>query len=244
METYTIITGATSGIGLDLSKRLAKERNVILVGRSHEKLDMIMSQISDTHHRVLGFVCDLNTNKDTLAQQLSAFILSNDVQIDSLVHCAGISKVMAIRQSDADSINMIFNVNVFSAIEMIKVLLKKENKGALKNILLISSLASIRGEKGNSIYAASKGALNSLAVTLAKELAPKVRVNCISPGTVNTPMTQSFIETESGETHLKDYPLGVGQCEDITNLACFLLSDSSRWITGQNIIIDGGRSIL
>ena len=244
MDTYTIITGATSGIGLDLSRRLAEERNVILVGRSQEKLNMVMSQISDTHHRVLCFVCDLNTDRNTLAQKLSAFIISNDIQIDSLVHCAGTSKVMAIRQSDADSIDMIFNVNVFSTIEIIKVLLKKENKGALKNILLISSLASIRGEKGNSIYAASKGALNSLAITLAKELAPKVRVNCISPGTVKTPMTLSFLETESGESHLKDYPLGVGQCEDITNLVCFLLSDSSRWITGQNIIIDGGRSTL
>ena len=244
MDTYTIITGATSGIGLDLSRRLAEERNVILVGRSQEKLNMVMSQISDTHHRVLCFVCDLNTDRNTLAQKLSAFIISNDIQIDSLVHCAGTSKVMAIRQTDADSIDMIFNVNVFSAIEIIKVLLKKENKGALKNILLISSLASIRGEKGNSIYAASKGALNSLAITLAKELAPKVRVNCISPGTVKTPMTLSFLETESGESHLKDYPLGVGQCEDITNLVCFLLSDSSRWITGQNIIIDGGRSTL
>lgn len=243
METYAIITGATSGIGLDLSRRLAEDRNIILVGRDQKKLDTVMSQISGTHH-VLSFVSDLNTNRDTLAQNLLAFILSNDIRIDSLIHCAGTSKVMAIRQSDADSIDMIFNVNVFSAIEMIKVLLKKENKGALKNILLISSLASIRGEKGNSIYAASKGALNSLAITLAKELAPKVRVNCISPGTVNTPMTQSFLETESGETHLKDYPLGVGQCEDITNLACFLLSDSARWITGQNIIIDGGRSTL
>ena len=244
MDTYTLITGATSGIGLDLSKKLAEERNVILVGRSQEKLDMVKSQINGTPHRVLSFVCDLNTDRDSLAQKLLAFILSNDVQVDSMVHCAGASKVMAIRQSDADSVDMIFNVNVFSAIEMIKALLKKENKGALKNILLISSLASIRGEKGNSIYAASKGALNSLAVTLAKELAPKVRVNCISPGTVKTPMTQSFLETESGETHLKDYPLGVGQCEDITNLACFLLSDASRWITGQNIIIDGGRSTL
>ena len=233
METYAIITGATSGIGLDLSKRLAEDRNIILVGRDQKKLDTVMSQISGTHH-VLSFVSDLNTNRD----------ISNDIRIDSLIHCAGTSKVMAIRQSDAESVDMIFNVNVFSAIEMIKVLLKKENKGALKNILLISSLASIRGEKGNSIYAASKGALNSLAITLAKELAPKVRVNCISPGTVNTPMTQSFLETESGETHLKDYPLGVGQCEDITNLACFLLSDSARWITGQNIIIDGGRSTL
>ena len=243
METYTIITGATSGIGLDLAKRLAKDRNVILVGRSQEKLDTAISQM-ETTHRVMGFVCDLNTERRAIASKLSDHISSNDIQIDALVHCAGTSQVMAIRQSNIDTVDMIFNVNILSVIEFIKILLKKDNKGALKNILLISSLASIRGEKGNSIYAASKGALNSLAVTLAKELAPKVRVNCISPGTVKTPMTQSFLETESGEAHLKDYPLGVGACEDITNLAYFLLSDSSKWITGQNIVIDGGRSTL
>ena len=243
MDTYTIITGATSGIGLDLSKRLAKERNVILVGRNQEKLDFAISQVGDKHH-VLGFACDLDSDRKAIATQLSEFILTNSIQIDSFVHCAGTSKVMAIRQSDAESVDTIFNVNILSAIEFIKLLLKKENKGALRNILLISSLASVRGEKGNSIYAASKGALNSLAVTLAKELAPKVRVNSISPGTVETPMTQDFIATEAGDKHLKDYPLGVGHCEDITNLACFLLSDSSRWITGQNIIIDGGRSTL
>ena len=241
METYTIITGATSGIGLDLSKRLAKERNVILVGRSQEKVDMAISQIGDSSH-ALGFVCDLNSDRRNVATRFSEFLLSNGIQVDSFVHCAGTSKVMAIRQSDADSVDTIFNVNILSAIEFIKILLKKENKGALRNILLISSLASVRGEIGNSIYAASKGALNSLAITLAKELAPKVRVNCISPGTVETPMTQAFLATDAGETHLKGYPLGVGHCEDITNLVCFLLSDASRWITGQNIIIDGGRS--
>lgn len=243
MDTYTIITGATSGIGLDLSKRLARERNIILVGRSQERLDMAISQIEDMHH-VLGFVCDLDADRKAIATKLSAFILNNDIKIDSFVHCAGASKVMAIRQTDIESIDTIFNVNTLSAIEFIKILLKKENKGTLKNILLISSLASVRGEKGNAIYAASKGALNSLAVTLAKELAPKVRVNSISPGTVETPMTQAFLATEAGEMHLKDYPLGVGHCEDITNLACFLLSDASRWITGQNIMIDGGRSTL
>ena len=153
MDTYTIITGATSGIGLDLSKRLAKERNVILVGRNQEKLDFAISQVGDKHH-VLGFACDLDSDRKAIATQLSEFILTNSIQIDSFVHCAGTSKVMAIRQAVTESVDTIFNVNILSAIEFIKLLLKKENKGALRNILLISSLASVRGEKGNSIYAA------------------------------------------------------------------------------------------
>lgn len=241
MENYTIITGATSGIGLDLAKRLAGERNLILVGRNEEKLDAAIAQIKDCH-QVQKLVCDLDADRRQLADHLSGLIQKSGLQIEALVHCAGMSKVMPMRQADTTSIDTIFNVNILSVMEIIRTLLKKENKGALKNILLVSSLASIRGEKGNAVYAASKGALNALAITLAKELAPKVRVNSISPGTVETPMTQAFLETEAGAAHLQTYPLGVGHCEDITNLACFLLSDDAKWITGQNIVIDGGRS--
>ena len=121
MDTYTIITGATSGIGLDLSKRLAKERNVILVGRNQEKLDFAISQVGDKHH-VLGFACDLDSDRKAIATQLSEFILTNSIQIDSFVHCAGTSKVMAIRQAVTESVDTIFNVNILSAIEFIKLL--------------------------------------------------------------------------------------------------------------------------
>lgn len=243
MDTYTLLTGATSGIGLDLAKRLSSDRNLILVGRDEAKLDETIRQI-DKSYKVRKLVCDLDADRRQLALQLVEFIQDCDLQINALVHCAGTSKVMPLRQADSASIDTIFNVNILSVMELIRPLLKKENKGALKNIVFISSLASIRGEKGNAVYAASKGALNALAVSLAKELAPKVRVNSISPGTVETPMTQAFLESEAGAAHLQTYPLGVGHCEDITNLVCFLLSDESHWITGQNIVIDGGRSIF
>ena len=231
MDTYTLLTGATSGIGLDLAIRLSRERNLILVGRDEAKLDDVIRQISSPH-KAQKLVCDLDADRRQVAARLTDLLLNSDLQIDALVHCAGTSKAMSIRQADTDTIDMIFNVNILSAIELIRPLLKKDNKGALKNIVLISSLASIRGEKGNAVYAASKGALNSLAITLAKE----------PPGTVETPMTEAFLQSEAGAAHLETYPLGVGHCEDITNLVCFLLSDEARWITGQNIVIDGGRS--
>lgn len=241
MDTYTLITGATSGIGLDLAVRLSGERNLILVGRNEARLDELINQTGGSN-KVLKLVIDLDADRRQAASRLTELIQSEGLQIEALVHCAGTSKVMPLRQADTDSIDTIFNVNILSAMELIRPLLKKENKGSLKNIVLISSLASIRGEKGNAVYAASKGALNALTISLAKELAPKVRVNSISPGTVETPMTQDFLKTESGAAHLQTYPLGVGHPEDITNLACFLLSDEARWITGQNIVIDGGRS--
>lgn len=241
MDTYTLITGATSGIGRDLAIRLSGDRNLILVGRKETKLDELISQMSGSH-KALKLVIDLDADRRQVALRLAELIQQDDLQIEALVHCAGTSKVMPMRQTDTDSIDTIFNVNVLSAMELIRPLLKKENKGSLRNIVLISSLASIRGEKGNAVYAASKGALNALTISLAKELAPKVRVNSISPGTVETPMTQVFLDSEAGAAHLQTYPLGVGHCEDITNLVNFLLSDEARWITGQNIVIDGGRS--
>ena len=241
METYTLLTGATSGIGLDLAVRLSRERNLILVGRNETKLDETIRQIGRTH-KILKLVCDLDADRRQVASCLAGFIQNGDLQIEALVHCAGTSKVMPLRQADTDSIDSIFNVNILSAMELVRPLLKKENKGALKNVVFVSSLASIRGEKGNAVYAASKGALNALTISLAKELAPKVRVNSVSPGTVETPMTQCFLESEAGAAHLQTYPLGIGHCEDISNLICFLLSEESRWITGQNIVIDGGRS--
>lgn len=241
MDTYTLITGATSGIGRDLAIRLSGDRNLILVGRKETKLDELISQMSGSH-KALKLVIDLDADRRQVALRLAELIQQDDLQIEALVHCAGTSKVMPMRQTDTDSIDTIFNVNVLSAMELIRPLLKKENKGSLRNIVLISSLASIRGEKGNAVYAASKGALNALTISLAKELAPKVRVNSVSPGTVETPMTQVFLDSEAGAAHLQTYPLGVGHCEDITNLVNFLLSDEARWITGQNIVIDGGRS--
>ena len=242
MDTFTLITGVTSGIGLNLAVRLSGDRNLILVGRDEKKLDTVMKLVG-IHHRALKLVCDLDADKRQVAAQLTSLIQKEGIQIEALVHCAGTSKVTPFRQADTDTIDTIFNVNVLSVMELIRPLLKKENKGALKNIVLVSSLASIRGEKGNAVYAASKGALNALAISLAKELAPKVRVNSISPGTVQTPMTKKFLESEAGAAHLETYPLGVGYPEDITNLTCFLLSDAAKWITGQNIVIDGGRSI-
>ena len=179
MDTFTLITGVTSGIGLNLAVRLSGDRNLILVGRDEKKLDTVMKLVG-IHHRALKLVCDLDADKRQVAAQLTSLIQKEGIQIEALVHCAGTSKVTPFRQADTDSIDTIFNVNVLSVMELIRPLLKKENKGALKNIVLVSSLASIRGEKGNAVYAASKGALNALAISLAKELAPKVRVNSIS----------------------------------------------------------------
>jgi len=243
MPAYTLITGATSGIGQELAIELSKSRDVILLGRSTEKLEKTFSFCAGLHD-IKTIACDLNGNKDILCDRLTDFMKEQNIQIEAFAHCAGVTKIFPIKMFPTSAINEIFNVNLFSAVEIIKALLKKFNHASLKNIIFISALWSIRGEIANSVYASSKGAINSLVYSLAKELAPKVRVNAVLPGAVVTPMTEDLINGEIGQKQLADYPLGFGKPEDVVNIIKFLLSENARWITGQTISVDGGRSIL
>lgn len=239
---YTLVTGASSGIGEGVVLALSKSDQLILCGRNKDKLEAVRQKchLPDNH---LIWNCDLSTGRMNIFRLLSEFLLNNNIVVERVVHCAGCTKILPFRNFTPQYVDDIFNTNLFSIIEILRVLLKKDNKGALKNIVLISGLWSIRGDIGNSIYAASKGALNSLVYTLAQELSPKVRINAISPGAVLTPMIEQLLSNDDFRDNvLKDYPLGCGTIEDIVNYITFLLSDKSRWVTGQNIVIDGGRS--
>jgi NAD(P)-dependent dehydrogenase (short-subunit alcohol dehydrogenase family) len=138
-----------------------------------------------------------------------------------------------------------FNTNFFSAMELTKTLMKKKvNDRQLRSIVFISSIASKFGARGFSAYSASKGALDALMKGLAIELAPGVRVNSVLPGGVRTHMTESIYQDSEVAARLeRDYPLGLGSPTDIVNAVEFLISEKSRWITGQQIVVDGGRTV-
>ncbi len=243
MEAFTLITGATSGIGEALSIFLSKERNLILLGRNENKLSVTKERCSKDHF-VLTMKCDLDTEITEIFKRLTDYLIDKDIVVDAFVHCAGITKILPFRSYSFTDLQSVFNTNVFSAMEILKVLMKRVNHKELKNIVFISSLWSIRGERANSLYASSKGALNSLVFSLAKELAPNTRINAILPGAVQTPMSKDVLESEAGKLQLNDYPLGFGVPQDVVNLISFLLSDKSKWLNGQLISLDGGRSIL
>lgn len=243
MGKYTLITGATSGIGEALAIELSKSRNLLLIGRNQQKIDAVLQMCSsEKSHKFI--CCDLNKEKQDIFLLLNEFLQKEGIEVDSFIHSAGVTRILPIRNFSIDIVDEIFNVNFFSAVEILRVLLKKNNHGSLKNVVMISSLWSIRGESGNSVYAASKGAINSLVYSLAKELAPKVNVNAILPGAVRTSMTEKLLDSEVGLKQLKDYPLGFGTPADVVNVVKFLLSDESAWITGQTINVDGGRTVL
>lgn len=241
MDSFILITGATSGLGLSFARRMSQDRNVLLIGRNEDKLRSAVSSCSG-NGKVLPLRCDLDKDIKDVSQLLSDFIQSNGITIDSFVHFAGVTRILPIRRFPLSDVLSIFNTNFFSAVEIIKTLLSRANKKALKDIVLISALWSIRGDKANSIYAASKGAINSLVFSLAKELAP-IRINAVSPGGIDTPMTHELMQSEWSKAQEKEYPLGYGKIDDVLNAVEFLLSDKSSWITGQNMSVDGGRSI-
>lgn len=244
MDTYILISGATSGIGKATALRLSQYHNVIVMGRDDEKVNSVVSACNNSPFQVLPLTINLDTEVSQVSDKLTSFIKEKNIVIEQFVHCAGFTKILPLRSFSFDQIQSIFNVNVFSGIEILKTLVKRVNHKSLNNVVFISALWSIRGERANAIYASSKGAINSLIPSVAKELAPDVRVNAILPGGVETPMSAEMMNSEQGKLQEKDYPLGFGRIDDIVNMIEFLLSDKSKWITGQLISVDGGRSIL
>jgi NAD(P)-dependent dehydrogenase (short-subunit alcohol dehydrogenase family) len=153
--------------------------------------------------------------------------------------------MLPAKMTSVDLIIKTFSTNLFSAAMIVKILLKRNvNSDALKNIIFISSNISNFGAKAFSLYSASKSGIDGLMRSLAVELAPKIRVNSILPGAIHTQMTADiFRDKEKSDIMLSSYPLGEGYPEDISNMVDFLISEKSKWISGQQFTVDGGRSI-
>ena len=135
----------------------------------------------------------------------------------------------------------LFDTNYFAPIFLAKGFAdRRVSIKGIASITFIASISALLGDKSQTIYGGSKAALIASAKTISHELAPAVRVNCISPGPVNTPMTTRAIEQHGHYNTLDGLSLGVGEPDDVANLTVFLVSDKARWITGQNYILDGG----
>jgi NAD(P)-dependent dehydrogenase (short-subunit alcohol dehydrogenase family) len=242
-KLFTLITGASSGIGAGIARSLAAHRNLILSGRDEGRLEEVKRSCDRSEiHLVLR--CDLS-DVAGIESSLVEFLSRHDCKIDGFIHSAGIVKILPVRMAAYTAALEVMNTNLFSALEIVRLLAKKTvNQTNLKTVTFISSAASKIGEKGNSIYAASKGALDSLTKSLAVELAPNVRVNAVLPGLVKTKMASATLDSEQGAEILKKYPLGVGDVSDVASLVKFLVSDEARWITGQHLIVDGGRTCM
>lgn len=231
-----LVTGASSGIGRQVCiSAAAFGARVVLTGRHEERLRETLDQLSGEGHEL--FTADLTqpAQRDELIKQLPA--------LDGFVHCAGIVKALPVRFIDPTKMTEL-EVNFEAPALFTAGLLrqKKLNRGA--SLIYLSSISGQHPPKGGALYGASKAALESYVKVLARETAPQqIRANCISPGMVKTPLYDQVEEEYSKpelDKHMARYPLGVGYPEDVANAAIYLLSPASRWVTGINIILDGG----
>ena len=238
-RNFTLITGASSGMGALCAIQFSHSQNLILASENLDELEKVKSQCANSENIILWH-CNFATERENISSSLNDLLKSNNVVIDRYLHFAGINKLAPLKMASIQLIDLTFNVNIFSIIEILKTLVKRVNQRALDRVVLISALVRERGNVGNSIYAASKGAINSLVYTLSRELAP-IKINALLPGAIEAPMTANLDENYKLEMG-KDTPLGWGTPQDVVNYAEFLISDKANWITGQCIFVDGGRN--
>lgn len=241
LENKTIfVTGSSAGIGKAIAIGCANMgANLIITGRDVSRLKETIKELnvnSDNNYISADLLVD--SDLDKLVDSLPV--------LDGIVFNAGIVKTVPVSHVKKSQIQDVIDVNFISSVILIQKILreKKIKKGG--SICFISSVASNYVNIGNSLYSASKGAVNSFTKALALELASKkIRVNAILPGFIETKILEnSNIDEDSIKEHLKKYPMGTfGKAEDIANAVIYLLSDASKWTTGSLMTVDGGYSI-
>ena len=239
-----LITGASSGIGRQCAITFSQlGSNVILIARNKERLKYTFNKLEKGNHLIISQ--DI-TEYDKL-EQIIKYSVEKIGRISGFIHSAGIEMTLPLRSMQPSYYEKMFSVNVIAGFELAKIISKKkylDKTGA--SFVFISSIMGIVGNPTLIGYSASKGALISAIKSMALEFISKnIRVNCISPGHVETEMASKLFEKiseESKKSIIDMHPLGLGKPEDIANACAFLLSNAARWVTGTNLIIDGGYS--
>lgn len=239
-EKKVLVTGASSGIGRAIAVACSQMGAcVIITGRNVDELSKTYEMLQgDGHSKV---VADLNseTDVDIMVESLPA--------LDGFVSNAGINKRSLCRYIKESEVDLIMKTNLMSPVLLTKKILKSKKLNAGASVVFISSIAAFHSSIGDGIYSATKGGIASFSKVLALELAgSKMRVNTIQPAMVRTSLiNHGPLSAEDYEKDERKYPLGrYGKPEEIAYAAVYLLSDATCWMTGSDLVIDGGISLI
>ena len=236
-----LITGASSGIGRATARRLAACGAVLcLSGRDTERLDETRQSLQGNAHICLPFdIQDADTFTDMLSSTSRTF-----GSFHGIFHAAGSSMVRPIKLSKEKQFHEVYASSVVPAIALARAasLRGVMNDGGV--IVLMSSVAAVRGQSGMALYSSAKAAIEGMTRSLAVEFAPRsIRVNAISAGAVQTEMHVRLTEnmtSESLDTYRNKHLLGFGKADDIANAVVYLMAETGEWITGSTLTVDGG----
>jgi len=231
MEGNYIIIGGSQGIGLETAKQIHHQGgNVTVVSRNAQSSEAATFATCINHDVLEGGIA-----KDQLPDD-----------INGLVYCPGSINLKPFKSLKADAFRADFEINVIGAVESIQSALLGLKKGSNPSVVLFSTVAVQQGMPFHASIAAAKGAIEGLTRSLAAELAPRIRVNCIAPSLVDTSLSSKLLGNERQEEGARNrHPLKrYGQPEDIASMALMLLSDQASWVSGQVIGVDGGLSRL
>lgn len=237
-----LVTGASSGIGKETAIECSRMgARVILTARNPERLNETFTQLNPEVDGHMQLLADLTVKEDIEG------LISQLPSLDGVVLSAGNSTTLPLQFGSRDKFDDLFNVNFFAPVELLRLLYKKKMLAKGASVVMIASIGGTHSfMPGNGVYGASKAALNSVMRYAAREYASrKVRVNSICPGMVDTPLIhRGTITEEQLAEDCKKYPLGrYGKPEDVAAGVVYLLSDASSWVTGHDLVIDGGFSI-
>jgi NAD(P)-dependent dehydrogenase (short-subunit alcohol dehydrogenase family) len=240
-EKTVFITGASSGIGRAVAIECSKmNARVVISGRNSKNLQETFEMLKGEGHTQI--IADLRNSQDT------RLMVEKAPCLDGIVHCAGFTKSAPFKFINEEDLSEILQVNFIAPTLISQLLLKskKLNKGA--SIVFISSISGVYcSSVGGVMYSASKGAINGIVKGMAIELAQmNIRVNAVCPGMINTNIFDSGVITK--EQLIEDvmkYPLKrYGRPEEVAYAVIYLISDATQWITGSNLVIDGGYTLL
>lgn len=235
-----LVTGSSSNIGRKIAIRCADMgAQVIVAARDEERMRATLAALKGEEHKYIQVDLNDAASIASLADTLPV--------LDGLVMCAARFDSTPVRNIKRETVQAMFETNTFANFDLVQKLLKMKKVAKGGSIVFISSVASMRPYKGNSLYSATKGAINSFSKVLATELGAKqIRVNCIHPGIVRRDegVREGALTVEQQRAEMERFPLGVGETDDIAYASVYLLSNVAKWITGIDMVVDGGQSLI